>query len=173
LDKHQVVCRIEGVGIELPSLANQFGGDNTATDATRVLRIPGFVNRKYAGEPEFVVEARHESNRVYALRDFTIQEDSPAAPRNIEDAHSTHRTMPRGHKSQSEADWAYAKRALARDNEPEEVIRRIGDSRAHDKHDPEYYARRTVLKAQAELQITDADLEEIRAAHTRADGKAF
>jgi hypothetical protein len=51
--------------------------------------------------------------------------------------------------TQSERDWAYAKRALARGDDPEEIIGRIADYRADDKHDPEYYARLTVEKAQA------------------------
>lgn len=38
-------------------------------------------------------------------------------------------------------------RALARGDDPEEVIRRIADYRADDKHDPDY-ARYTVSKAQ-------------------------
>jgi hypothetical protein len=59
--------------------------------------------------------------------------------------------MPAGHRSQSEADWAYAKRALARGDSPDEIIRRIADYRADDKADPNYYARRTVTKAQADL----------------------
>jgi hypothetical protein len=54
--------------------------------------------------------------------------------------------------TQSERDWAYAKRALARGDDPEEIIRRIADYRADEKHDPEYYARHTVAKAQADLQ---------------------
>jgi hypothetical protein len=53
--------------------------------------------------------------------------------------------------SQSEHDWAYAKRALARGDDPEEVIRRIADYRGSEKHDPESYARRTVTKAKVEL----------------------
>jgi hypothetical protein len=93
----------------------------------------------------------HESNRIHQLRDFTIREDSPDAARHIEDTHGSQRRMPRSHRSQSEADWAFAKRALARGDDPEEVIRRIADYRADDKHDPEYYARHTVGKAQAEL----------------------
>ena len=154
--KHQVVWKIEGVDIEqaeslLHSLANQFGGDSAATDATRVLRLPGFVNRKYALDPEFSVQAHQECNRVYSLRDFTIREDSPDAARRPEDAHSTTRTMPRGHRSQSEADWAYAKRALARGDDPEVVMQRIADYRNEDKPDPLYYARLTVTKAQAAL----------------------
>jgi hypothetical protein len=155
--RHQVVWKIEGVDLEqaeslLHSLANQFGGDSAATDATRVLRMPGFVNRKYPNEPEFRVQVHYESNRVHQLRDFTIREDSPDSGRHhIEDTHASQRTMPRGHRSQSEADWAYAKRALARGDDPEEVIRRIADYRANDKHDPDYYARLTVQKARIEL----------------------
>jgi hypothetical protein len=160
-NKHQVVWKIDGVDVEqaeslLHSLAAQFGGDSAATDATRVLRLPGFVNHKYATESRFIVEARQESSRVYSLRDFTVQEDAPDAPRHMEDAHSTKRRIPLGHRSQSEADWAFAKRALARGDDPQEVIRRIADYRVDDKADPNYYARLTVTKAQADLkQRTD------------------
>jgi len=59
--------------------------------------------------------------------------------------------MAPGHRSQSEADWAYAKRALARGDHPEEIIQRIADYRANDKADPDYYARLTVTKALADL----------------------
>jgi len=109
------------------------------------------VNRKYGHDSEFVVRAQQESSRVYSLRDFAVQEDSPEAPRRLADGQSAARTVTRGHKSQSEADWAYAKRALARGDDPEQVIRRIADYPADDKHDPGYYARRTVTKAQLEL----------------------
>jgi len=70
----------------------------------------------------------------------------------MEDAHSTKRRMPRGHRSQSEVDWAFAKRALARGDDPQEVIRRIAAYRVDDKADPNYYARLTVTKAQAALE---------------------
>jgi hypothetical protein len=53
--------------------------------------------------------------------------------------------------SQSEYDWAYAKRALARGDDPEEIIRRIAQFRASEKSDPVYYARLTVTKAQEDL----------------------
>jgi len=52
---------------------------------------------------------------------------------------------------QSEHDWAYAKRALARGDDPELIIQRIADYRSEDKADPNYYARHTVAKAQAQL----------------------
>jgi hypothetical protein len=152
--KHQVVWKVSGFSQEeseslLHNLANKFSGDLAATDSTRVLRLPGFANHKLP--EEFIVQARQESDAIYTLRDFTIKDDSLEIPRHFVDAHKRSRTMPSHHKSQSEADWAYAKRALARGDSPEEIIRRIADYRAHDKADPNYYARRTVTKAQAEL----------------------
>jgi hypothetical protein len=111
--------------------------------------LPGFANRKLP--EEFIVQARQESDAVYTLRDFVIDEDSPETPRHFGDYRQRERTMPSDHKSQSEHDWAYAKRALARGDDSEVVVQRIADYRAGDKDDPNYYARHTVMKAQAEL----------------------
>src|SRR5271167_2899769 len=157
--KHQVVWKVSGFSQDeaeslLHSLANQFGGDLAATDSTRVLRLPGFANRKL--HEEFIVQARHESDAVYMPRDFTIQEDSPETPRDLGHTQERKRTVPREHKSQSEHDWAFAKRALARGDDPEVIIQRIADYRAQDKTDPEYYAHHTVTKAQAALHTTAA-----------------
>jgi RepB DNA-primase from phage plasmid len=151
--KHQVVWQVSGFSQDeaeclLHNLANQFGGDLAATDSTRVLRLPGFANRKLS--EEFIVQARQESDAVYTLRDFTIREDSPETPRHLGDDQERPQNVPSDHKSQSEHDWAYAKRALARGDDPEEIVRRIADYRSTDKHDPEYYARHTVEKAQAQ-----------------------
>jgi hypothetical protein len=65
--------------------------------------------------------------------------------------------MPHGHRSQSEADWAFAKRALARGDTADQVIQRIADYRADDKADPLYYARLTVIKAQLSLMSGEND----------------
>ena len=151
--KHQVVWKVSGFGQDdaeslLHNLANKFGGDLAATDSTRVLRLPGFANRKLPAE--FIVQARQESNAVYTLRDFTIDEDSPEAPRHFGEYQQRQRTMPSDHKSQSERDWAYAKRALARGDDPEVVIQRIANYRGNEKHSE--YARHTVEKAKAHLQ---------------------
>jgi hypothetical protein len=152
--KHQVVWKVSGFSQDdaeslLHSLANQFDGDLAATDSTRVLRLPGFVNRKLP--EEFIVQARQESDAVYTLRDFAIHEDSPEALRQLGHSQERTRTVAGDHKSQSEHDWAYAKRALARGDDPEVVIQRIADYRADGKDDPNYYARHTVMKAQADL----------------------
>ena len=103
-----MIWRVDGLDREqaeslLRSLATQFCGDIAATDISRVLRMPGFANRKY--NEAFVVRAIQESDAIYNLRDFTIHEDSPEAPRRLADGHSPPRRVPAGHRSQSEADW--------------------------------------------------------------------
>jgi len=154
-EKHQVVWKVEGVNLEeaeglLHAMAREFGGDPAATDATRVLRIPGFANKKY--ETNFYVEARRESTETYHLRDFKLHIDSQDSPRYNHDNRAKRESLPRTNLSQSEHDWAFAKRALARGDNPEEVIQQIAQHRAHDKSDPQYYARLTVQKAQAEIE---------------------
>jgi hypothetical protein len=161
-DKHQIVWKVSGFSQDeaeslLHGLANKFGADLAATDSTRVLRLPGFANHKLT--EEFIVRARQESDTVYTTRDFTIDDDSPEPPRHFGDYQERQRTIPSNHKSQSERDWAYAKRALSRGDDPEVIIQRIADYRAQDKADPDYYARRTVGKAQADLQRTRSDGE--------------
>ena len=151
--KYQVVWRIEGVNLQtaealLHSMANHFGGDLAATDAARVLRLPGFANRKLA--VEFVVQVVQATDQIHSINDFHIPQDSPEAPRNVGDSARSHPTP--GHRSQSERDWSYAKRALARGDDPQEVMQRIAAYRAEDKHDPLYYARLTVNKAQIDLK---------------------
>jgi DNA primase RepB-like protein len=167
--KHQVVWKVSGFTPDeaeslLHSLANKFGADLAATDSTRVLRLPGFANRKLC--QEFIVQARQESDAVYTPREFAIDEDSPEAPRHFGEYQQRGRTMPSDHKSQSERDWAYAKRALARGDDPEVVIQRIADYRGDEKHPG--YARHTVEKAHKELQRGAPRMEssEPSAAHT-------
>ena len=157
--KHQVVWRVDGLDKEqaeslLRSLAYQFRGDPAATDVSRVLRLPGFTNRKY--NEAFVVRVHHETDAQYHGQDFHVQEDSPESPRHLGDSQQRPRKIPVGHRSQSEADWAYAKRALARGDNPDEIMRRIADYRADDKADPAYYARLTVIKAQHSLMSPEA-----------------
>ena len=158
--KHQVVWNVSGFHQDeaeslLRSLANQFGADLAATDSTRVLRLPGFANHKLL--EEFIVQARQESDAVYTLRDFRIHEGSPETPRQLGDDQERPQTKSSDHKSQSEHDWAYAKRVLARGDDPEEIIRRIADYRGDEKH--VNYARYTVEKAQMRLRGPAARLD--------------
>jgi len=161
-EKFQVVWKVEGMTAEEAEALNQamvreFDGDPAATDSTRVLRLPGFANKKY--QPDFFVQAHAESTQTYHLRDFKLRIDSPDAPRHQHEEPARKLLAQSSTLSQSEHDWAYAKRALARGDDPEEVIQRIADYRAHDKADPNYYARHTVTKAQAELQQQSNDAQ--------------
>jgi RepB DNA-primase from phage plasmid len=158
--KFQVVWKVEGMTIEEAEALNhamvrEFDGDPAATDATRVLRLPGFANKKY--EADFYVQVRIESTQTYHLHDFKLQIDSQDAPRHQHEEVARRPLTQSNTLSQSEHDWAFAKRALSRGDDPEEVIRRIADYRSDDKGDPNYYARRTVTKALAELGNRESD----------------
>jgi RepB DNA-primase from phage plasmid len=152
-DKFQIVWKVEGMTLEegealLHALAREFGGDPAATDATRVLRLPGFANKKYG--VGFYVKARQHSTETYHWGDFKLHMDGQDSPRQN---YYTRMKRESGQYalSQSEHDWAFAKRALARGDDPETVIQRIARHRSADKSNPEYYARLTVEKAQADL----------------------
>ena len=153
-DKFQVVWKVADITLDdaealLHALAREFGGDPAATDATRVLRLPGFANKKY--DADFYVEAVRHSTDRYHLRDFKVHIDGQDSPR--QNYHSRiRRESAMQTRSQSERDWAFAKRALARGDDPEHIVRRIAKYRAGDKPDPLYYAHLTVQKAQAETE---------------------
>jgi hypothetical protein len=153
-DKFQVVWKVEGIKLAeaetlLHALAREFGGDPAATDATRVLRLPGFANKKYGSD--FYVEARKDSSETYHLRDFKLHTDAQESPRHYYQSR-VKREPGNPRLTQSEHDWAFAKRAIARGDDPETVIQQIADHRAGEKNNPLYYARLTVTKALAELR---------------------
>ena len=150
--RYQVVWKVEGIGqAEGESLqramVREFGGDPAATDSTRVLRLPGFSNRKH--RPPHIVRAQSESLQTYHLEDFKLRTDPDERREHAVPTHFANRE-PREELTQSERDWAFAKRALARGDDPDEVIRRISDYRGDEKHSN--YARYTVEKAQVALQ---------------------
>jgi hypothetical protein len=155
-DKYQVIWRVEDIDLVqaealLRAIAREFHGDHAATDAARVLRVPGFVNKKY--DQDFLVSAQRHSDRVYHARDFKLRTELvDSGYRQLRRSPSqANRSGPR-HISQSERDWAHAKSALASGADAEELIAQLAHSRASDKSDPQYYARITVTKALADLR---------------------
>jgi hypothetical protein len=151
-EKYQVVWKVEGITQDQAealqhAMVREFGGDPAATDSTRVLRLPNFVNRKY--DTEHTVRAQARSTQTYRLDDFRLRADTQDDQRDYRPRQPALRAS-RGELTQSERDWAFAKRALARGDDPDEVIRRIADYRAEEKHPN--YARYTVEKAQAALR---------------------
>ena len=153
--KLQIVWRVEGFPQEqaeatLRAMARKFGGDPATTDSTRVLRLPGFVNRKY--DSPFTVTAEIRNDKRHTPHDFRLRTDPAELDQRLtRTTGSRQSSSTRQPLSQSEHDWAYAKRSLAKGVPAEEVIRQIAAFRAHDKHNPEDYARRTVSKARIQL----------------------
>jgi RepB DNA-primase from phage plasmid len=163
-DKFQVIWKVEGMTPHqaesmLHAITAQFNGDPAATDSTRVLRLPGFANKKY--EQDFLVKVHSQTGQTYHPHDFKLRTEpvdiGPARWNQSHDklaASAGHRNgMPSTESresSQSERDRAYAKRALSRGETPEDIIRNIVEFRAYEK--PQDYARRNVTKAMAELK---------------------
>jgi len=151
--KFQVVWKVEKIGLHDAEdlqrrMAREFRADMAATDSARVLRLPTFINRKY--EKEHVVTARPESTTTYRLEDFRLRAEDQSERRERPVSGAKHLHLSDREVTQSERDWAFAKRALARGDDPEEVIRRIADYRGDYKHSG--YARYTVEKARAEIE---------------------
>jgi RepB DNA-primase N-terminal domain len=149
-DKWQLIWKVEGFSKSQAedlqkALARETGADPAATDCARVLRLPGFYNHKYA-KPHFI-RAETLGERTYQPKEFPA---FPAGERGAETSNFGSRPArgrAPGRLSQSERDWAYAKRALARGDPPETVIAAIATWRRYDKHNPRYYAELTVRKA--------------------------
>jgi DNA primase RepB-like protein len=165
-DKFQVIWKVEGMTPHqeesmLHAITAQFDGDPAATDSTRVLRLPGFTNKKY--EQDFLVKVHSQTGQTYRPHDFKLRTEpvdaGPARWNQLQDRHAASATRRdrlgsgEPHElSQSERDWAYAKRALSRGESREDIIRNIAEFRAYDKPNPQDYAFRTVSKALAELR---------------------
>jgi len=86
----------------LKTLAATFGGDRACTDCARVLRLPGFFNRKYT--PACLVTLASDGFcTVYSPEDFRLQMPSVA----LADSGTVNVHRPLGSATQSEIDWAW------------------------------------------------------------------
>ena len=136
---------MEGAEAVMRALAARYGGDRAATDVSRVMRMPGFRNKKPGRGGALVTWAWHGGPLVRP-EDFpglVVPEPSRRT--------GGRRKMPPGHYSQSERDWAAAGDALRSGEAPETVISRLEQQR-QDKPNPGYYARRTVRRKTEELK---------------------
>jgi RepB DNA-primase from phage plasmid len=150
-DKWQVIWKVEGfakaAAEELErGLVRSTGADPCVVDVARVLRLPGFYNHKYS--PACLVTVGARSGATRSPEDFPrltgdepVLESFPRANSSREQGRAPDLT------SQSERDWAYAKRALRRGDAESVITEEIARYRAGQKHDPYDYAQRTVRKA--------------------------
>lgn len=157
-DKWQVAWKVVGFGKDEAEalqrgLARDTGSDPSATDCARVLRLPGFHNHKYGRG--YLVRAKALTQETYGPERFPRFSGGELGHRAVSRAGDR---SPKGGPvklSQSERDWGYARRALARGESPAIVAAAIASHRRFDKHDPQGYADRTVRKAAAHLQSSE------------------
>jgi len=153
--KFQTLWKVEEFTLEQAerlqrAMAAEFGADEAVVDVARVLRVPGFYNKKY--DTPHQVTAEKLSDQTYKPSHFRLQLDLlPEPARGIASKPAAQSRPPQGHLSQSEIDWARVMRDLSRGQDPGVVQARLEQQR-QDKHNPSDYAARTVSKALAELE---------------------
>jgi hypothetical protein len=163
--KYQVIWKVERFTPQQAEtlqrrLARDTGADIAVTDSTRLLRLPGYYNHKY--DPPHLVEARTLSQKIHRPESFP---DMPNVAReqgmdvSERSALSTPKHRPAGRITQSERDWAFARRALSRGESRESVVAAISAYRRFDKANPRRYAEITVDKASQSLTDRSRALE--------------
>jgi hypothetical protein len=153
-DKYQVLWRVEGFDFDqqeniLKLLAIAFGGDSACTDRNRVLRVPGFLNRKY--DPAHPVTVENPSDSTYRPADFRLDDSVlDSALQSCRDA----RNYTTGKNTHSEQDWAWVVQQLSLGEDAEKLTLTLA-SRRSDKPNPLYYAQRTIDIASARLSLLE------------------
>ncbi len=152
--KYQALWRVDGfdsVSQEdtLKHLATAFGGDPACTDCNRVLRVPGFLNRKY--DPAHLVSVEYFGDSVHKPNDFRLS-TTPLGSALTERLQLTPK-IPRKH-STSESDWAWVLQELKNGRDAAKLTRELA-SRRSDKPNPLYYAQRTIDVASARLWMLE------------------
>ena len=150
--KYQVLWRVEGFDFPaqehaLKLLAIAFGGDLACTDCNRVIRVPGFHNRKYLAAHPVTVEYVSES--IYSPLDFQLDDlmlDTMLPLRGLA------LSFQREKRTHSEQDWAWILSELTRGQDAAKLTQSLASRRA-DKPNPLYYAQRTVDMASARLAL--------------------
>jgi hypothetical protein len=152
--KYQVLWRVEGFDFDrqeqtLKLLAIAFGGDPACTDCNRVLRIPGFLNRKY--DPACRITVEYPDDSVWNRDDFRLDAATidalPSAPVNPSPKSPSSR-------SNSENDWAWVCDQLTQGKDAVKLTRELA-SRRSEKPNPLYYAQRTVDVASARFWLLE------------------
>jgi hypothetical protein len=153
-DKYQVLWRVEGFDFArqeqtLKLLAIAFGGDTACTDCNRVLRVPGFLNRKY--DPAYRVTVEYPDDSVWTPDDFRLNTSAVDA---MLLGNTSGSRKPSSKHSNSEGDWAWVSHELAQGKDALKLTRELASHRS-DKPNPLYYAQRTVDVASARLWLIE------------------
>jgi len=152
--KYQVLWRVQGFDFDqqeaaLKQLAFAFGGDTACTDCNRVLRVPGFLNRKYS--PGHAVTVEYPSETTWNSGDFRLDDFLSNA---LLPLRGIARPMHSVKQTHSEQDWASVLKELAHGKDAAKLTHTLASRRA-DKPNPLYYAQRTVDMASARLWLLE------------------
>ena len=159
--KYQALWKVESFDFDqqenaLKLLAIAFGGDSACTDRNRVLRVPGFLNRKY--EPAHPVSVEYPSDSIYQPEDYRFHN---ALLNAVIPIRSTARTYATGKNTYSERDWAWAVQQLSLGEDAGNLTLALASHRS-DKPNPIYYAQRTIDIASARLMLLNgAAIEDV------------
>lgn len=150
--KYQIVWNAEDFSQQqaewlMRRMSREFGADIAATDSSRVLRLPGLNNWKR--EQPFMVTVQSRDGRALTPGDFPVFPERELPART-----APSRVKLGGGITQSEKDFAFARRELERGASPEAIRRQIEVYR-HDKPNPAYYAKHTVEAAMRKGQSRD------------------
>lgn len=150
--KYQVLWRIEAFDFAaqehmLKRLALAFGGDSACTDCNRVIRVPGFHNRKYV--PGHPVTVEYLSDSIYSSADFQLDDQVPDTMLPLRGVAPISQPSKGTH---SEQDWAWVLSELRGGKDVAQLTDALASRRA-DKPNPMYYAQRTVDIASARLDL--------------------
>lgn len=152
--KYQVLWRVEDFDFvrqeqTLKLLAIAFGGDPACTDCNRVLRVPGFLNRKY--DPADRVTVEYPDDSVWTPDDIRLDVGTVDVMLFSAPDDSRKRS---GKHSSSENDWAWVSDQLAHGKDTVKLTRELATRRS-DKPNPVYYAQQTVDVASARLWLIE------------------
>lgn len=155
-------------------LAAAYEADPAVVDVTRVMRVPGFVNRKPGrGGVRVAMVARHVYDRSGTGRQWWEPRAfrSVMPPRRVSVPAPAQRSPSTGPAparrylygrivpaSQSEADWAQVVDALRAGESPGVLIQELAEFR-EDKSNPRDYAERTVVRACRSLGLEEPRTE--------------
>lgn len=153
LDQPIVVAQQERL---MSAMAEDVNADRAATDVSRVLRLPGYWNRKPGchNSVDIVFSRNHAvsyqslvERAQPALDGDMLPSSSPNTPppgRAVLAERQVHGSF--GHASESERDWYQVHRRLAAGQQPQYVVDWLHAKRG-DKPNPLYYAQITVSNA--------------------------
>jgi len=133
----------------MKGLALRYNGDANVAEIARVMRWPGYRNKK-PGRKNAMVTWTHQKGLPVTLPNFrNLLRDMPSKP--VHPPRPTNPAGPRNGNSQSERDWARV-RTLLKQGVSEEILVRQLEAERQDKPKPTYYAQRTVARAAESLR---------------------